>query len=40
MQVKLLKIDEITREIIIFTYNSKLQISAKEADFKDKVAQA
>ena len=31
-----LKIDEITREIVIFTPNSKLQTSAKEADFKRK----
>ena len=35
--MKLLKIDETTREIVIFTHNSKSQTSAKEADSK-KVA--
>ena len=39
-QVKSLKIDQITREIVIFTHDSKWQTSAKEADFKNKVAQA
>ena len=38
--MKSLKIDEITREIVIFTHNSKSQTSAKEADLENKVAQA
>ena len=39
-QVKSLKIDETTREIVIFTHNLKSQTSAKEADAKKRVAQA
>ena len=39
-QVKSLKIDETTREIVIFTHNLKSQTSANEADAKKRVAQA
>ena len=35
-----LKIDETTREIVIFTHNLKSQTSANEADAKKRVAQA
>ena len=34
------KIDDTTREIVIFTHNLKSRTSAKEADAKKRVAQA
>ena len=37
---EIVKIDETTREIVIFTHNTKSHTSAKEADSKKRVAQA
>ena len=38
--MKSLKIDETTREIVIFTHNLMSQTSAKEAHAKKRIAQA